>query len=75
MQILDSISAEGPEYVLHELSGLHELGHHEIANELHHEGDDETYEMDGYILTWNSRRKYVSLDYQLDDIHSVSRSR
>jgi hypothetical protein len=62
--ILLSIVERGPAHVIEHLAeNLHEPGHHEIKESpsgvpAH---DDEVYEERGYVLIWNTRRRYVSL--------------
>jgi hypothetical protein len=62
--ILSSLADRGPGHVIQRIAGqLHEPGHHEIS-ELPSgipENDDEIYEERGYVLIWNTRRRYVSL--------------
>jgi hypothetical protein len=62
--ILTAIAVRGPAHVIEHLAGvLHEPGHHEIEGSASgfSEHDDEVYEKGGYVLIWNTRRRYVSL--------------
>lgn len=62
--ILCSIVERGPAHVIECLAAdLHEPGHHEIRDSPSGVSacDDESYEERGYVLIWNTRRRYVSL--------------
>jgi hypothetical protein len=67
--ILSSIAERGPAYAIERLAEeLHEPEHHEIRESPSGapEHDDEVYEERGYVLIWNTRRRYVSLAFAVE---------
>jgi hypothetical protein len=62
---LDILDNEGPDAALEYLKQWHDPGHHMGREDLGHGTSDETYEKDGYIMSWNSRLGYIGLIYDL----------
>ena len=69
LQILDE---KGPDAALEYLKQWHNPGQHEGTEELGHGGDDEVYEKDGYIMSWNSGLNYIGLQYDLSNLYESS---
>lgn len=62
---LTILDVGGEEAALKYLKQWHEPGSHMGSNELGHGSGDETYEKDGYIMSWNTRMGYIGLQYDL----------
>jgi len=52
-----------PDAAIDYLKDWHQPGEHELANDPAAGTDDDTYERDGYILSWNDRLGYIGLEY------------
>ena len=65
---LERLDREGPDAALEYLKQWHNPGQHMGNQELGHGSSDQTYEKDGYIMSWNSRLDYIGLQYDTQHI-------
>ena len=63
MNILDEL---GEDAALAHLIQWHNPGEHMGSNELSHGPSDNTYEKDGYIMSWNTHIPYIGLQYDVE---------
>lgn len=72
---LQGDEAEEPLQILHDqgqdaameyLKQSHDYGNHMDRNELPHGSSDQTYEKDGYHMSWNDSLGYIGLTYDLN---------
>lgn len=63
LQILQN---DGQDAALEYLKSWHMLGSHMGNSNLGHGSADQTYEKDGYIMSWNNRIGYIGLQYDLN---------
>jgi len=68
---LQILNTQGEDAALNYLKQWHEYGSHMGSNELGHGSDDETYEKDGYIMSWNPRIGYIGLQYDLSNMNEM----
>lgn len=66
---LSILETQGEDAALNYLKQWHEPGSHMGSSELGHGSGDETYEKDGYIMSWNSRMGYIGLQYDLSHMN------
>jgi hypothetical protein len=64
-QPLEILDSKGADAALEYLKQWHYPGEHMGSQELGHGSSDETYEKDGYVMSWNSRLGYIGLQYDL----------
>lgn len=69
---LEILNNNGPEAALEYMKQWHYPGEHDGNKELGHGTEDETFEKDGYILSWNSRLGYIGLEYDTEYGKSLS---
>lgn len=60
---LKILNNEGPEAALEYLKQWHYPGEHEGTNKLSQGSSDQTFEKDGYIMSWNAPIGYIGLQY------------
>jgi len=63
LQILHN---EGQDAAMEFLKSWHMLGNHMGSSQLGHGSSDQTYEKDGYYMSWNDRIGYIGLQYDLN---------
>ena len=68
---LQILNTQGEDAALNYLKQWHEHGSHMGSNELGHGSDDEIYEKDGYIMSWNPRIGYIGLQYDLGNMNEM----
>lgn len=62
---LNILNTQGEDAAMEYLKQWHNPGQHMGRNNLGHGSNDEIYEKDGYIMSWNSRIGYIGLQYDL----------
>jgi hypothetical protein len=67
-QPLELLDTDGPEAALKYLKQWHYPGEGSTSGELQQGADDQTFEKDGYIMTWNSNLDYIGLQYDTTHI-------
>jgi hypothetical protein len=74
-EALNILDNDGKEAALNYLAQWHSPGHGMGRNELPHGNSDETFEKDGYHMSWNSSLGYIGLvydtEYQLAENASI----
>lgn len=65
-EALDILDEEGEEAALEHLAQWHHPGEHETSDEESAGDDDDVFEQDGYILSWNSRIGYIGLEFDTE---------
>jgi hypothetical protein len=68
-QPLEILSTKGKDAALEYLKQWHYPGEHQGSQELGHGTGDQTYEKDGYIMSWNSSIGYIGLQYDLSKLN------
>ena len=65
-EAFEILNNDGEYAAMEYLKQWHDYGNHMGQQELGHGTSDETYEKDGYIMSWNSRIGYIGLEYDLN---------
>lgn len=60
------LSEEGEDAAMNYLMQWHDHGNHMGSDELKHGSSDETYEVGGYHMAWNTSLGYIGLQYEFD---------
>jgi len=68
-QPLEILNTKGKDAALEYLKQWHYPGEHQGSQELGHGTEDQTYEKDGYIMSWNSGIGYIGLQYDLSKMN------
>jgi len=68
-QPLEILDTKGKDAAMEYLKQWHYPGEHEGSPELGHGTSDQTYEKDGYIMSWNSQLGYIGLQYDLSQMN------
>ena len=68
-QPLEILDTKGQDAAMEYLKQWHSPGEHQGSQELGHGSDDQTYEKDGYIMTWNTRIGYIGLQYDMSQMN------
>ena len=68
-QPLEILSTKGKDAALEYLKQWHYPGEHQGSQELGHGTEDQTYEKDGYIMSWNPNIGYIGLQYDLSKMN------
>jgi len=63
---LELLDRKGEDAALNYLKQWHNFGQHEGSSELGLGTNDQKYEKDGYIMSWNPRIGYIGLQYDLN---------
>lgn len=66
---LEILNSQGKDAAMEYLKQWHDSGNHMGSQELGHGTEDQTYEKDGYIMSWNSRIGYIGLQYDLSQMN------
>ena len=61
----DILNTEGIDKTLEFLKEWHYHGEHKLANSLYAGTSDETYEKDGYIISYNPNLGYIGLQHEI----------
>lgn len=64
LSILDN---DGPDMALEYLKSWHYYGEHMGSENKSHGAGDQTYEKDGYIMSWNKHLNYIGLQYEFSN--------
>lgn len=62
-EAMDILDHEGPEAAIKHLMQWHCPGDHETTRHSSAGSMDNVYELDGYILTWNTGLPYIGLEF------------
>jgi len=68
---LEILNDQGQDAALQYLMQWHDTGNHMGSAELGHGSGDQTYEKDGYIMSWNFPLNYIGLQYDLSNMDEV----
>lgn len=68
-QPLQILHDEGQDAAMEYLKSWHMAGEHMGNDQLSHGAGDQTYEKDGYIMSWNSHIGYIGLQYEMSKMN------
>jgi hypothetical protein len=70
-QPLEILDTKGKDAAMEYLKQWHNPGQHQGSQELGNGTEDQTYEKDGYIMSWNSRLGYIGLQYDMANMNET----
>jgi len=66
---LEILKTQGEDAAIQYLMQWHDSGNHMGSQELGHGSNDQTYEKDGYHMSWNFPLNYIGLAYELSGVN------